>query len=162
MSGFHVDTASSVSILMKEVVRPSLKNRWQGSHSISRPTRGKERGEPKRGGRRNKERKGDKRRNKEEREKQKIKTDEEQRAKEERRKSEGRAKEGRRKEGRKETVRTKREERKEKEREEEGGGGESEQWLEQKEEYVERVLKRNGESEEEQGKTGHVHLVYTA
>ena len=53
MSGFHVDTASSVSILMKEVVRPSLKNRWQGSHSMSRPTRGKERGERGvRGGRR--------------------------------------------------------------------------------------------------------------
>lgn len=40
MSGFHVDTASSVSILMKEVVSPSLKNRWQGSHSVSRPVKG--------------------------------------------------------------------------------------------------------------------------
>ena len=112
MSGFHVDTASSVSILMKEVVRPSLKNRWQGSHSISRPTRGKKRGEPKR--------EGDKRRNKERRNRgieEKIKTHEEQTAK---KKEEQRNCDEREKEGREE-------------------GGESEQWLEQKEEHVEGV-----------------------
>ena len=39
MSGFHVETASSVSILIKEVVNPSRKNLWQGSLFTSRPER---------------------------------------------------------------------------------------------------------------------------
>ena len=39
MSGFQVETASSVSILMKEVVSPSLKNLWHGSLFTSRPVK---------------------------------------------------------------------------------------------------------------------------